>query len=493
MRWRAHQVAVGSFILALGCAGEDPTTPFSTLAVATASLPDGVEARSYSETLAATGGDGSYTWLVAAGSLPNGLSLNPSSGEVSGIPTTDETRNFTVEVSSGDGQTATQELTIAVRAVLRPDESCGDFPDEAIATFEDARLEEAARFELFGYGTAGDITCGLLSGVTEFWARLRGVTSLVGIQNLTRVTALHLDSNAITDVGPLGALASLERLSIYSNSITDIGVLSGLDNLRDLSLHSNSITDISPLRGLTSLTHVNLGANSITDIGPLSGLPNLMVLYLGTNPLTDISPLNGLTSLSVLSLERGSITDVTLSGLTGLSFLLLSGNSITDVALSGLTSLWSLDLSDNTITDLSRVTGLEALRSLNLSDNAITDVGPLSELTSLTQLFLENSSITDIGPLSGLTAMLDLTLASGSVTDLSALSGLTELRWLDLKNNVDLTDIQPLLDNTGLGPGWYDSSGRYQGDVVDLTSTSVTCTAVAALEAKGVFVASDCP
>jgi hypothetical protein len=42
---------------------------------------------------------------------------------------------------------------------------------------------------------------------------------------------------------------------------------------------------------------------------------------------------------------------------------------------------------------------------------------------------------------------------------------------------------RPLLDNTGLAAG----------DIVWLGSTGVSCTDVAALEAKGVTVQSDCP
>ena len=62
------------------------------------------------------------------------------------------------------------------------------------------------------------------------------------------------------------------------------------------------------------------------------------------------------------------------------------------------------------------------------------------------------------------------------------MSELTSLRDLDLDNN-SITDIQPLLDNTGLGVG----------DTVSLSGTSVSCADVAALEAKGVTVFSDCP
>ena len=57
------------------------------------------------------------------------------------------------------------------------------------------------------------------------------------------------------------------------------------------------------------------------------------------------------------------------------------------------------------------------------------------------------------------------------------------MRYLTLTNNPDLTDIQPLLDNTGLGAG----------DEVLLAGTNVSCLDVALLEAKGVTVASGCP
>ena len=70
-----------------------------------------------------------------------------------------------------------------------------------------------------------------------------------------------------------------------------------------------------------------------------------------------------------------------------------------------------------------------------------------------------------------------------SITDISALSGLTSLAMLHLSGNPNLNNIQPLLDNTGLGAG----------DQVSLTDTNVSCTDVAALKAKGVTVLSGCP
>ena len=96
-----------------------------------------------------------------------------------------------------------------------------------------------------------------------------------------------------------------------------------------------------------------------------------------------------------------------------------------------------------------------------------------------------NNSINDVSALRGLVQLTDLRLMINSITDISALRGLTSLTTLYLHTNADLTDIQPLLDNTGLGAG----------DTVWLSRTNVSCTDVALLAAKGVrfLPTSPCP
>lgn len=76
----------------------------------------------YSSNLTIAGGDGTYTnAVVGAGTLPPGLSLSVSGSTVvlSGTPTTAGIYNFTVKVSSDDGQTATSATqTVGVTASL---------------------------------------------------------------------------------------------------------------------------------------------------------------------------------------------------------------------------------------------------------------------------------------------------------------------------------------------------------------------------------------
>ena len=60
----------------------------ATLTVTTASLPNGTQGVAYSQTLAATGGTGAYTWQLTSGTLPNGITLNAATGLISGPPST---------------------------------------------------------------------------------------------------------------------------------------------------------------------------------------------------------------------------------------------------------------------------------------------------------------------------------------------------------------------------------------------------------------------
>ncbi|WP_157892252.1 MULTISPECIES: DUF7927 domain-containing protein [Frankia] len=76
--------------------------------------PAGQVGVAYSNTLVVTGGTAPFTWSVSAGSLPPGLTLNSSTGVLSGTPTTAGSTPFTVQVSDAFGATDTQAVTLTV-------------------------------------------------------------------------------------------------------------------------------------------------------------------------------------------------------------------------------------------------------------------------------------------------------------------------------------------------------------------------------------------
>ncbi len=85
--------------------------PFS---VATTSLPGGTTDVPYTATLTADGGAAPYDWSITSGSLPAGLSLDGSTGVISGDPTTTGVQTVTVEATDADGWKASVQLSIAI-------------------------------------------------------------------------------------------------------------------------------------------------------------------------------------------------------------------------------------------------------------------------------------------------------------------------------------------------------------------------------------------
>ena len=63
----------------------------------------------YTTTMTATGGVTPYVWSVSAGSLPTGITLNSSTGVVSGTPTTIGSINVTFKITDATNITTDQE------------------------------------------------------------------------------------------------------------------------------------------------------------------------------------------------------------------------------------------------------------------------------------------------------------------------------------------------------------------------------------------------
>ena len=69
-----------------------------SLALTTTSLPAATVGKPYSSSLGASGGI-DYTYTIASGSLPGGLSLNPSTGAITGTPTAVSRTRITFRVT----------------------------------------------------------------------------------------------------------------------------------------------------------------------------------------------------------------------------------------------------------------------------------------------------------------------------------------------------------------------------------------------------------
>jgi uncharacterized protein with beta-barrel porin domain len=160
------------------------TVSAPTLSVAPATLGAGTSGSAYSATLSATGGSAPYSYAITSGSLPAGLSLNTSTGVISGTPTTDGTSNLTVTVTDANGATGSQPYSITIAAV----------PITVPASSQIIVAGQATTVDLTQGATGGPFIDALLVSVSPASA---GTATMVGPYSLRFVPAAAFAGTAV--------------------------------------------------------------------------------------------------------------------------------------------------------------------------------------------------------------------------------------------------------------------------------------------------------
>jgi len=128
-----------------------------TPSITTTTLLNAMEGESYNQTVHFTGGTLPVTWSLASGALPTGLSLDPSTGAITGTPPIAAvgTSNFTVQLTDSSAptpQTATKPLSLTVTTAT----ACGS-GSESLLTGQYA-------LQLTGFDASGP--AGMLASIT---------------------------------------------------------------------------------------------------------------------------------------------------------------------------------------------------------------------------------------------------------------------------------------------------------------------------------------
>jgi len=189
------------------------------LVVTTTSLNDGYVNVAYCETLSATGGLTPYTWSVQSGSLPAGLSLNSSTGVISGTPTSSGNNNFTVRCTDNQGtpDTDDQALSITISTLAALDITTTTLDTGYVAVAYSNTLEAAGGWAPYTWSIdSGSLPAGL--SLNSSTGEISGTPTSTGVSNFT-VKVEDSQVSPASDAQALSITVTLAPLDITTTSI----------------------------------------------------------------------------------------------------------------------------------------------------------------------------------------------------------------------------------------------------------------------------------
>jgi hypothetical protein len=337
-------------------------------AITTTTLPGVAEFANYSQTLAATG-YGPFSYSVSVGTLPPGLSLNSSTGAITGAPTgPNSTSSFTIKVtdSSNPAQSGSQPLSIAVSLPPAPSITTTTLPNGIVgANYSQTivftgghgpftwSISAGALPTGFSLNTATGAITGSSNTVNTYSFTVKVVDSSNPAQTASQplsisivtgpllVTPATLPTGAINDPYPSTTLGASGGLPPYTWAITVGSLPAGLS----LNVSTGAITGTpTGPSGTANFTAQVTDSTSTKATGSFSIIVNSALAITstslpgataGTNYSTNLSATGGVTPYN-WSISAGSLP-------TGMN---LSGNTISGIATTAGTVSFTIMVND---------------------------------------------------------------------------------------------------------------------------------------------------
>jgi hypothetical protein len=305
---------------ASGADNGTPASPHLPAAAAsvtlTGTLPSGGVGIDYEGFPIADGGTGPYTWAVTSGTLPAGLSMDPSTGIISGTPTTAGTSAFTVTVtdSSSPPQSASATESIAVAGTSPLAVSSASLPDPTAGQPYLATLTATGGVPAYTWSvTSGTLPAGL--GLDPNTGIISGTPATAGTSTFTVQAA---DSSSQSS--PATATAAL-TLSIASSSApVALGHASppGGTQGDTYAYQLPSTGGTAPLAWSVTSGALPGGLSLDPATGVISGIATAAGTFPFTVSVTDAASHSATESLSI-TVTAGTAPSITTTALAGVT------------------------------------------------------------------------------------------------------------------------------------------------------------------------------
>jgi large repetitive protein len=197
------------------CTADMPSSTSSPLTIVTTTEPTATVGTSYSfGGVFAAGGTPGYSYALTQGSLPPGMTLNPTSGIISGAPTQSGTFSFTAQATDSTGtQTLSPDLSITVDPEVPVSVTTTSLPNANQDSYYSETLSASGGAVPYTWAiTSGSLPAGLtvnsygvISGTPSSWGNFSFTVQATDMSNPAQTAT----GNVTLDVIPIPPTTSV--------------------------------------------------------------------------------------------------------------------------------------------------------------------------------------------------------------------------------------------------------------------------------------------
>ena len=301
-------------------------------------LPNGTVGTPYSVTFSSPGGTAPFTFAVTAGTLPPGLTLTPSTGVLTGIPTFAGPFTFTITATDADNNTGTQTYTVLMLpSITTPG------PISGTSLTSPAAITLAGNFGTNAVAANTTVTFTTTKGTSTVTSASSGTNGSLGTVTSTSIT---VTPPAYTVVGLTGDGPAIVSVTVNGETSTatnptynyvDISTVTAVSSPSATGYY-NATTKRAIVITVTFSSAVQVTGTPKLALNSSSGALASYFSGTGTTTLTfhyvveagDNSARLDYTNTTALSLNGGTIMDSPLDQNNAILTLPANGNAATD-------------------------------------------------------------------------------------------------------------------------------------------------------------------
>ena len=291
-----------------------------------------------------------------------------------------------------------------------------------------------------------ELYCCHRPGYNMYYSRLKGLSSLDGIQTSFNLRVLDCQGNNITSLVPLKGCRALEELNCSQCKLTSIDIISCFPFLTKLDCSRNFLRTICSIRNCPNLIELRCRFSGLNSLKGTEACTKLEVLDCSYNKLRTLKEIAVCINLRVMDAQNNQLRILgDLSQLQNLTHLECQSNQLSSLdGIGNCINLTHLKIHFNDIASLTSLRLLNQLVHLKCDGNRLATLDGIQMCAHLTCLECFGNGLETLDGIQTCTQLTHLDCRSNRLASIEPVTMLTNLIRLGCENN-QITSMEPVV------------------------------------------------